>query len=175
MARDRNEHHNWTAFADALDAWLYEESARRRSRFSRRKLAEELGVSYGATDNWFTRGTLPEPEAFWALVRVTGWTPEHLAALCGYAELPPHTLGPWDFLREELDASDEFRATEKERIRAWIDAVALRYRAKPKRPGTRGGRRTVLAVPSLPSSETPAPAEKPAPARTRKELTTAGK
>lgn len=175
MARDnRQDRHNWTPFADALDAWLYEESARRRSRMSRRKLAEALDLSYGAVDNWFTRGTLPEPEGFWALVRVTGWKPEQLAALCGYQELPPHVLGPWDFAREELERDRRFRAAEKQIIRQWLDEMALRYHNKPRRPGKYRLRRAEAAPTPISSSElTEQPPETPM--RTGQEPIGAGK
>lgn len=158
----------WTKFADVLDAWLYEESARRRSRFSRRKLAEALDVSYGAVDNWFSKGTLPEPEAFWALVRVTKWTPEHLAELAGYADVPPKTLGPWDFQREKAMtwfADVGQRAT----VMQFIDECQREYYHKPKRPQQR--RRNALIRTSDPEQRM----EQQQPADVRDSTNTAGK
>ncbi len=141
-AKDSSESTSLTPFADALEQWLFDQSAKTRRRWSRRTLAEAQDVSYGTVDGWFKSATstrkaaLPEPEAFWALVRVTGWTPEHLRQLIGYEALPPHVLGPWDFLRERAPGrfSD---AGVLANVMRWIDDVQREYRELPKRPRTR--------------------------------------
>lgn len=161
-----------TRFADALEAWLYEKSAQTRSRWSRRKLAEALDISYGAVDNWFSKSTLPEPSAFWALVRVTGWEPAYLQELCGYPDLPPHVLGPWDFIYEEIETAT-LTADIKAKFSLFIQEVQRKYYHKPKRPRAR--RRSALVATTSPEHETtdaPVVAQRKA---DRKEFVGAGK
>ena len=150
----------YSPFARALQEWLWHGRGYDKPSWSRRRLAEALDVSYSTIDAWFTRGATPEPEAFWSLARVTGWEPEKLAQLAGYSELPPRTLGQWDFLRDYI----ETHGTGPAKLQAlrWIDEAQREYYRKPKRPGRRKQRQAMAAPTPAPVTPEPAPAETPA-------------
>ena len=154
-------------FAEELQQWLWHGRGYDKPAWSRRKLAEALAnsregvqVSYSTIDKWFNAGSMPEPEAFWALVDVTGWEPEKLRQLTGYSELPPHTLGPWTFLYDHLERTHRFTLPGKAPIRAWLQEAQADYNKLPKRPGRRKARAamaTPTAAPDRPErAETPA-------------------
>lgn len=125
----------YTPFGQALQRWLWTGRGYGKPSWSRRRLAQELeGVSLGAVDSWFSRGTRPEPQAFWELVRVTGWEPDYLRQLAGYDEMPPQVQGPWAFAREHAQERWSYDAARLADVLQWLTDVQREYERKPKRP-----------------------------------------
>ncbi len=133
----------WTPFADAIDAWLYQKSAETRQRWSRARLAQALHIAPSTVQAWFAKGTYPDARSFHALVQVTGWTPERLLKLMPYDAIPRYVPDVWEFIREEGRKRWGYEADE---FMVWLDEVRAAYEKMPKR---------MPASPSLVSPESP--------------------
>lgn len=144
-------------FAEELQQWLWHGRGYDKPAWSRRKLGEALAnsregvqVSYSTIDKWFNAGTMPEPEAFWALVRVTGWEPEKLRELTGYSEVPPHVTGFWEFLHGDLEQEATIDPLHKRIVRAWLERAQIKFNNLPKRPRRRNARAAMAAPTTAP-------------------------
>ena len=123
-----------TPFAEALQDWMFHTH---RIPWSRPKLAAEAGLPHSTITGWFTRGTLPAPDAFWAIVRVTGWTPEKLMELTGYTELPTKATSESEWIRQYVDEATDLSDMEKEKFRRLITRAMAAYINKPRLPARR--------------------------------------
>src|SRR5690348_16432677 len=138
----RNENKQLTPFADALEQWMLHEH---RFPWSRPKLSAETGIPPSTINGWYREvndprqpPSFPEPDAFYALLRVTGWSPEKLMELTGYTELPTKATSESEFIREFAEKDNGLTDLEKEKFSRLITRAMAEYLNRPKRPPRRG-------------------------------------
>lgn len=123
---------HWTPFADAIDAFLYEQSARDRSHWSRHTLADALGVSPSTINAWFNRQTLPDAYAIHQLLKLTGWDTEKMLRLTGRTELPPYTLSETEYIRQAIANDERVQADQRAKWLQYFDEYVRAYKRLPR-------------------------------------------
>ncbi len=156
-AKTTNREH-WTPFMWEIERFLREKSLETMEDWTRLKLASLMHVSPSTVHTWYRKEkpTVPDAKSFWRLVRVTGWTPEHLLSMMPYDKLPFYVPDEWEFLHEQVQERWGYDPGLAAQIAQWFDEMQRAYEQMPKR---------VPATPATPATAARAGVSEDAPVR----------